>query len=598
MVVVARATANVTGWFTLTAAQVEEVTVQVIVTEGPVRTVIAAVPDFDPAAAVTVLARSVVRVVRASPLALVFTTDADSVPLSVVKVTGMPTSVRPPVPVAVATISTLPPVLLTEACSARTVSVSMAAAPMLMLRTFDAVEPAAAPEVAPAAPEVARTSATPLDEPAVKVALARPPVVCTVVGAMVPSVVVKVTCVPFCTGVPLPSSTNAVTSVVPPVDSVRVAALNVTLDPVGAVSGTLSHERVRTARSRTNREACKRGIKEKYQARGLTGASPMARSRACADGTATCLSESDGSMGYNGQACRRRGPSRKRPNQEEATLLDHTVLIKAAHDLAPLPPAVVRLAALVGKGTYSADDVEAIVRLDAPLTLRLLQYANSAANAGHMPIGTVRDAVTRVGVGPLLSFATGSNLRPDLIRAIPAYGLSEGDLWRHSVAAALATEVIAQSVMVDVPADAFTVGLLHDIGKLTLARFLEPDHLRLLATAREEGGESSLRAEVEILGVHHGELGGLIASHWNLPSRIVRGITYHHAPSAGCDVICDVAHVANVLAKRAGTGHVAMASDLNPEPESLERLGLAAGRLAKLEEKVKGRLDEAVARFG
>ena len=33
----------------------------------------------------------------------------------------------------------------------------------------------------------------PLDEPAVKVALARPPVVCTVVGAMVPSVVVKVT---------------------------------------------------------------------------------------------------------------------------------------------------------------------------------------------------------------------------------------------------------------------------------------------------------------------------------------------------------------------------------------------------------------------
>ena len=58
------------------------------------------------------------------------------------------------------------------------------------------------------------------------------------------------------------------------------------------------------------------------------------------------------------------------------------------------------------------------------------------------------------------------------------------------------------------PPDSFTVSLLHDIGKLTLSRFLDSDHLRWLAAAREQGGESSLRAEIEILGVHHGELGG------------------------------------------------------------------------------------------
>lgn len=115
-------------------------------------------------------------------------------------------------------------------------------------------------------------------------------------------------------------------------------------------------------------------------------------------------------------------------------MIDHAVLLKAAQDLAPLPAAVVRLAALVAKGTYSAGEVEAIVRLDAPLTLRLLQYANSAASASHIRIGTVREAVMRVGVGPILSYATASTLRPLLVRAIPAYGLSEGDLWRHSVA--------------------------------------------------------------------------------------------------------------------------------------------------------------------
>ena len=283
----------------------------------------------------------------------------------------------------------------------------------------------------------------------------------------------------------------------------------------------------------------------------------------------------------------------------EVTLLDHAALVKAAHDLAPLPPALVQLSALVATGAYSPTDVEAIVRLDAPLTGRLLQYANSAASASYMRIGTVRDAVIRVGVGPVLSFVAATTLRPEFLQAIPAYGLSEGELWRHSVAAALACEVIAQKAPVEVPPDSFTASLLHDVGKVVLARFLDPSHQRELAAAREQGGgESSLRAEIGMLGMHHGELGGLIGSHWNLPPRVVRGITHHHTPTAGEDVICDVVHLANVLAKRVGTGHVVTVSDLDADPDALERLGLAAGRLPSLLDTVTERLAETVERFG
>ncbi len=280
------------------------------------------------------------------------------------------------------------------------------------------------------------------------------------------------------------------------------------------------------------------------------------------------------------------------------TLLNHSALVKAAHDLAPLPPALVQLSALVATGAYSPTDVEAIVRLDAPLTGRLLQYANSAASASYVRVGTVRDAVMRVGVGPVLSFMAATTLRPEFLKAIPAYGLSEGELWRHSVATALACEVIAQKAPVEVPPDSFTASLLHDVGKLVLARFLDPRHQLELAAAREQGGESSMQAEVEVLGVHHGELGGLIGSHWSLPPRVVRGITHHHAPTAGNDVICDVVHVANVLAKRAGTGHVVTASDMDTDPDALERLGLSAGRLPPLLDTVTRRLAEAVERFG
>ena len=45
------------------------------------------------------------------------------------------------------------------------------------------------------------------------------------------------------------------------------------------------------------------------------------------------------------------------------------------------------------------------------------------------------------------------------------------------------------------------------------------DLLRALAAARAEGDRSAMQAEVDVLGVHHGQLGGLIARHWNLPTR-------------------------------------------------------------------------------
>jgi hypothetical protein len=85
-------------------------------------------------------------------------------------------------------------------------------------------------------------TATPELSPALKVATAIPLLVCASAGVTVPRVVVKRTVVPFCTGVPLDSMTKAVNPTVPFVGTVVAFALNVTVDPVGAINGTLSHE--------------------------------------------------------------------------------------------------------------------------------------------------------------------------------------------------------------------------------------------------------------------------------------------------------------------------------------------------------------------
>jgi HD-like signal output (HDOD) protein len=278
-------------------------------------------------------------------------------------------------------------------------------------------------------------------------------------------------------------------------------------------------------------------------------------------------------------------------------VIDLQALTRSANNLEALPASVTRLATIAAGDNWDVREVEQTIALDQALSLRLLRAANSAASAARMPIVTIRDAIVRVGLGSVLSLATASSVHGKLTRAIPEYGLSEGEMWRHAVGAALAAESAQSFCEASLPPETYAAALLHDIGKLVLARFLEPEVLRVLALAREEGHMSSLSAETELLTVHHGELGGLIAQHWQLPPRLVTGIIHHHTPELAGDVTADVVHVANIVAKHVGAGHYTDEDDRRPHPDSLERLKLTDKGFESLCKQVEKRLEQVLAQY-
>lgn len=278
-------------------------------------------------------------------------------------------------------------------------------------------------------------------------------------------------------------------------------------------------------------------------------------------------------------------------------MIDLQALTRSANTLEALPASVTRLASIASKDSWNVREVEEVVSLDQALSFKLLRMANSAASASLMPIVTIRDAVVRLGIGSLLSLATATSVQKSLTRAIPEYGLSEGELWRHSVASALAAESAPAFCDAELPPETYAAALLHDIGKLVLARQLGPDVLAVLAVAREEGRLSSLKAEAEVLGVHHGELGGLIAQHWNLPERLVKGIIFHHTPDDAGDIVADVVHVANQAAKAVGAGHVALDEDKQVLPSSVARLKMGSQGFDGLCKQVGKRLDQVLSQY-
>ena len=263
-----------------------------------------------------------------------------------------------------------------------------------------------------------------------------------------------------------------------------------------------------------------------------------------------------------------------RATADRHSVIDLIALSDAAMHLEPLPTSVTRLAALVAKGNFDVGDVVEIVQYDQALTAAVLRAANSSWSGVRTEITTAKAAVVRLGSNQVLALALRGNVRGRMQPAIPAYDLAEGVLWRHSVAASLAAEALAIFARVRLPAETATAALLHDIGKLVLARFFDPLDVQAVHRAHETGA-SQLRSEREVLGADHAELGGLIVQAWGLPEVLVSGITFHHAPEESSTPIAYGVFVADVAAKRV----VSDADDTGSEnlAPALSALGLTTG---------------------
>lgn len=229
----------------------------------------------------------------------------------------------------------------------------------------------------------------------------------------------------------------------------------------------------------------------------------------------------------------------------------HRDFVDAVKQLEPLPPTVARLTSLLAGSDWSMHEVEECVAFDQALSTKLLRIANSALWFRSHAIGTVRDAVMRIGSGTVVALVMGAGVQRRLSQALPRYGLREGDLWKHSVASALAASVLDSMTDVEVPVEAFAGALLHDIGKLVMGRVLAAREKNAPRDAYGLRQLDSPDAEVEVAGLDHSALGGVVASHWQLPERLVTAITYHHTPLETDDAIASIVHAADLVAHRA-----------------------------------------------
>jgi putative nucleotidyltransferase with HDIG domain len=195
--------------------------------------------------------------------------------------------------------------------------------------------------------------------------------------------------------------------------------------------------------------------------------------------------------------------------------------------LPPLPSSIIRISTLIADLNSSAQKIADAISLDPVISSRILSLANSPIYALHGTITNLSEAVTVVGNTAIQEQLLVCGVSDAFGRRILDSPTGRS-IWIHSLATALTASSMCRYAKLRGSEEAFSCGLLHDIGKLILLRADAPFYSDLLKSGEEVGDISVI--ERRILGFDHAELGAAAGIAWKLPGPVCHMIRYHHQP--------------------------------------------------------------------
>lgn len=208
------------------------------------------------------------------------------------------------------------------------------------------------------------------------------------------------------------------------------------------------------------------------------------------------------------------------------------------HDTVPSAPAILfEILHILDDDNAGLRGLFGAIERDPGLTAKVLRTANSSFFGQARTVDTVERAVTVLGVAMVRSLAVSVAVFDSVGDRLSAALVDQ--VWHHSLATATTARLLATRTRMGDHDDAFTAGLLHDAGRMLLARRFPA----LYGGPELAGGvETVERAQI---GVDHGVVGGWLFEAWNLPPAIVQAVAQHHAehPAPGLPTLIFTANL-------------------------------------------------------
>lgn len=225
-------------------------------------------------------------------------------------------------------------------------------------------------------------------------------------------------------------------------------------------------------------------------------------------------------------------------------------LLSRRADILALPPVVCHVLGVTSEKNSGAGDLTFLIECDGFLSSAVLSAANSSYYGFAKKVSTVSHAVAMLGFQETQNIVLGCSV----LKLFDTKGSDFAEkFWRHCFAAGVTARMLADYFRLKIEAKYFVAGLLHDIGKAFLSKFLPEKYIEMLAILQREDGKITYHAlEERFFGITHAEVGARLLGSWRFPGGITDAVMRHHEPSrsqtdktlAACvhiaDLICTI----------------------------------------------------------
>lgn len=225
-------------------------------------------------------------------------------------------------------------------------------------------------------------------------------------------------------------------------------------------------------------------------------------------------------------------------------------LVAGMKTIPSLPALYTSIKKEVESESASLKTIEALISKDMGMTAKILQLVNSAYFGRRGNVSTTEQAVKILGLDMIQTLILTAHVISQFDgEEIPLLHLDR--LWAQGLETGVLARMITKAEgcgALEIE-QAYTAGLLHDVGILLLAANVRDRYSRILVTAESET-KSLWEMEQAEFGTSHAEVGAYLLGLWGLSDPIVEAVAYHHRP-ADCPGLkfspLAAVHVANVL---------------------------------------------------
>jgi signal transduction histidine kinase/HD-like signal output (HDOD) protein/CheY-like chemotaxis protein len=204
-------------------------------------------------------------------------------------------------------------------------------------------------------------------------------------------------------------------------------------------------------------------------------------------------------------------------------------ILKSLDNLPTLPAVATSVLNLTLDDEANTNRLVRLIESDQSLTLKILKLVNSASFGLAHRVTNVGQALIYLGISALQCALLSISVYDCFLKDPKANGTRHKELWKHALACAVSSEMIAEKTYPQIKPEAFAAGLLHDIGYVVLQTYL-PAEFEKIQRERQMGEADSLALEQELLSLDHTLIGKWLAQRWNLPQDLVDVIWLHHHP--------------------------------------------------------------------